>query len=315
MTMQVAEAYEVARNIARKQARNFYYAFVALPEARRNAICAVYAFMRHADDLSDDETRTREDRRMMLAAWLAAWHRAAAGEPTDDPVFIALADARHRFQISLGLLDQLVHGTSMDLIAPPAQELEPGGIAGEPIRYDTYATFKDLYQYCYYVASVVGLVCIRIFGYSDPRAEKLAEETGIAFQLTNILRDVREDADRGRIYLPLEDLERFEVELNEITSIRDGRFLTPNQRELLAFEAKRADEYYASGVALLPLISPDARPALRVLISIYRRLLIRIRQENYDVFSAKIKVPTLTKLWILLRGLLEVAGYRIFRRA
>jgi phytoene synthase len=198
----IEEAYRISRDIARREAKNFYYAFLALPEAKRNAICAVYAFMRHADDLSDDETQTLPQRREAMTAWLHAWHRASAGEPTEDPVFVALADAQRRFQISSELLDQLVHGTAMDLYHDqPGNPSEAQEIA--PFAYDTYATFQNLYQYCYYVASVVGLVCIRIFGYTDRSAENLAEETGIAFQLTNILRDVREDAGRGRIYLPL----------------------------------------------------------------------------------------------------------------
>ena len=177
--------------------------------------------------------------------------------------------------------------------------------------FDTYATFDDLYRYCYYVASVVGLVCIRIFEYIDPRAEKLAEETGIAFQLTNILRDVREDAERDRIYLPLEDLERFGVSINEIQQLKNGRHLTLNQRELLEFEANRAEHYYKSGEALLPLIAADSRPALWVLITIYHSLLRRIEAKNFDVFSERVSVPTITKLAILARGLLRTFANRL----
>ena len=201
MTAEVQAAYAACRAIARKKAKNFYYAFVALPASKRDAICAVYAFMRQADDLSDDESLPIADRRVALDGWLGDWHQAQAGAPTSDPVFVALLDAQRRFAIPSQLLDQLVQGTATDL---------------EP-RFAAYATFADLYRYCYLVASVVGLVCIRIFGYLDPRAEKLAEETGIAFQLTNILRDVREDAQRGRLYLPLEDLERCGVTASSMT--------------------------------------------------------------------------------------------------
>ncbi|HLJ77743.1 MAG TPA: phytoene/squalene synthase family protein, partial [Acidobacteriaceae bacterium] len=251
---QLAAAYRACIEIARREAKNFYYAFLALPRPKREAICAVYAFMRHADDISDDETRSREERRQDLDRWLAAWHGAAAGQPTSDPVFVALADARVRFNIPPQLLDQLVEGTAMDLVAQEdAQHAldEPES----PLRFCTYATFDDLRRYCYFVASVVGLVCIRIFGYSDPRAEQLAEETGLAFQLTNILRDVKEDAERGRIYLPLEDLDRYGVRIEELASIRDGSHLRLNQRELLESLATRAEEYYRSGFELLPLIS------------------------------------------------------------
>jgi 15-cis-phytoene synthase len=297
----LALAYAACIAIARREARNFYYAFRALPRARREAICAVYAFMRHADDLSDDESRTRDERRADLDAWLAAWHAAAAGGPTQDPVFIALSDARVRFNIPLDLLDQLVHGTSMDLDAPDAA-------SG---AWHTYATFDDLRRYCYYVASVVGLVCIRIFGYSDPRAEQLAEETGLAFQLTNILRDVREDAERGRIYLPLEDLERYGVRIEVLAALRDGNQMTAQQRALLESMARRAEAGYQSGRELLSLIDADARPALWVLIAIYHNLLRRIERRNYDVFSRRVRVPVATRIGILACGLAQMAGNRL----
>ena len=149
--------------------------------------------MRKADDLADDESISRDERKRNIDGWLAAWHQAANGAPTGDPVFLAVRDAVARFKIPLSLLDELVAGVTMDLVHDTAS------------APDTYATFAHLYRYCYLVASVVGLVCIRIFGYTDPRAEKFAEETGIAFQLTNILRDVVEDASRNRVYLPLDE--------------------------------------------------------------------------------------------------------------
>jgi phytoene synthase len=177
-----------------------------------------------------------------------------------------------------------------------------------PGDYDTYATFDDLYRYCYLVASVVGLVCIRIFGYSDPRAEKLAEETGIAFQLTNILRDVREDAERRRVYLPLADMRRHHVSLDELKALPAA--VTEHQRELLKDLAERAEHYYQSGYALVPLIDADSRPALGVLIAIYHGLLKRIEQNRYEVFAGRISVSTPAKLTILLRGLGQVVVNR-----
>jgi 15-cis-phytoene synthase len=307
----LAAAYRTCTEIARKQAKNFYYAFLALPKPKRDAICAVYAFMRHADDISDDESRTREQRRADLDDWLDQWHRAAAGGSTADPVFLALSDARQRFQIPMVLLDQLVQGTAMDLDSTHSEALDE---APEAPPWDTYATFEELQQYCYYVASVVGLVCIRIFGYSDPRAEKLAEETGIAFQLTNILRDVREDAERGRIYLPLEDLDRHNVRISELASIRYGSQITLNQRELLESIASRAEYFYRSGYQLLPMIAGDARPALWVLITIYHDLLRRIERRGFDVFSSRVSVPLGSRIAILLRGLVQVIMNRIRER-
>ncbi len=301
---QIAEAYRICREIARKEARNFYYSFVALPEAKRDAICAVYAFMRHADDLSDDENLSVAERQARLDQWLKAWHEASQGGVADDPVFLALRDAQKRFEIPSQLLEQLVEGTTMDLRRGEKTEDRT------KLNYDTYEAFDDLYRYCYLVASVVGLVCIRIFGYHDPRAEKLAEETGIAFQLTNILRDVREDAERGRIYLPLEDLRRFGVTPKQLAEVHDQRGLTEPVRELLQWEERRAEEYYDSGKKLLPLIDADSRPALWVLITIYHRLLLKIKGKGYNVFSTRVSVPGYEKLAILGWGMARTLGGR-----
>jgi len=294
------EAYATCRAIAKREAKNFYYAFVALPEARRNAICAIYAFMRMADDLSDDESVARDERRRKLEQWQRDWHRAAEGGATDDLVFVAVRDATKRFKIPLILLDELIEGTTSDLRADNA--------AGP----DTYATFADLYQYCYLVASVVGLVCIRIFGYTDSAAEKLAEETGVAFQLTNILRDVAEDAERGRVYLPLEDLAAHNVALESVLHREKGSSPSTNERRLLGVIGKRAEAYYASADKLLPLIDRESRPALWVLVSIYHALLRRIEGADYDVFSRRASVPTVQKVGILSAGIARVAFARVF---
>jgi phytoene synthase len=292
------EAYGACREIARREAKNFYYAFVALPLARRNAICAVYAFMRQADDLADDESIAREDRRRRLSAWLDEWHAVCRGEASANPAFVAAHDAARRFAIPLRLLDELVAGVAMDL---------DRCAAGAP---DTYATFEDLYRYCYLVASVVGLVSIRIFGYADHRAEKLAEETGVAFQLTNILRDVKEDAARNRVYLAEEDLAAYGLTAQSILSCRPCAAPEPAERALLAEYARRAENYYRSAQELLPLIDRESRPALWVLVSIYHALLKRIERANYDVFRRRISVPLPQKLAILCIGLVRMIGAR-----
>lgn len=292
-------AYAACRAIAKREAKNFYYAFVALPAPRRNAICAIYAFMRKADDLADDESIPHEERRRRLDVWLSAWHAAAQGGATDNPVFLAVYDATARFAIPLSLLDELVAGTTMDV--QPA--------SSEP---DTYATFDDLYRYCYLVASVVGLVCIRIFGYTDPAAEKFAEETGIAFQLTNILRDVAEDAERNRVYLPLETLAAHNVALNALLQRPAGTPPTTNERAVLAELAIKAEHYYQSAQALLPLIDPESRPALWVLVEIYHALLKRIVAADYDVFTRRASVPSAQKLSILGVGMVRMAAARLF---
>lgn len=300
MTRKLEEAYMICRGIARRRARNFYFAFIALPAPKRDAICAVYAFMRRADDLSDDESRSLEERRGALSRWLEDWHRSQNGGATEDPVFLAMLDVQQRYQIPSVLLDQLVEGTASDLEAP---ELYVGGPESGSGRCAAYRDFAGLYRYCYLVAAVVGLVCIRIFGYRDPRAETLAEQTGIAFQLTNILRDVREDALRGRLYLPLEDLESCGLGAQEIIEMARGRPATAQQRRVLQMEAERAREFYRSAQRLLPLIDADSRPALWVLVTIYQRLLQRIEQRNFEVVSEKIRVPVYEKAAFLGWGL------------
>ncbi len=292
-------AYAVCRAIAKREAKNFYYAFIALPMPRRNAICAIYAFMRKADDLADDESLSREERRRQLDGWLADWRGVCHGGDSSDPVFLAVRDTVERFSIPLSLLDELVAGVTMDLQQTASDEP------------DTYATFADLYRYCYLVASVVGLVCIRIFGYKDGSAEKLAEETGVAFQLTNILRDVAEDADRNRVYLPLEDLAAHDVPLGALLHRAPGTPPTGNERALLAAVAQRAEGFYESAQRLMPLIDRESRPALWVLVSIYHALLKRIRRADYDVFSSRATVPLHQKLGILFAGLVRQAMARL----
>ena len=300
MNGELTAAYATCRAIAKREAKNFYYSFVALPEPRRNAICAIYAFMRKADDLSDDEQFTIAERRKQLDAWIVEWHHARQGVATADPVFLAVRDACERFAIPFALLDELVAGTTMDL--------DRAAAAHEP---DTYATFQDLYKYCYLVASVVGLVCIRIFGYSDPRAEKLAERTGIAFQLTNILRDVAEDAERNRVYLPVEMLEAHGISVDAMIRRKTGSAPSFAEKQLIKELADKAEEYYRSAVELLPLIDRESRPALWVLVTIYHQLLRRIEKADCDVFTRRASVPTWQKLAILLTGMMKMLWVRL----
>jgi 15-cis-phytoene synthase len=296
MNRQLSMAYTVCRGIARARAKNFYYAFLALPREKRNALCAVYAFMRHADDLSDNPNLNLDQRREQLIEWSQSLQRAVAGEPTDDPVILALADAQSEFSIPLELFDQLVQGTAMDLGF--GQQSETPLVA--------YRTFNELYQYCYYVASVVGLVCIRIFGYKDPQAEALAEKTGVAFQLTNIIRDVKEDAALGRVYIPQEDLERFQLSADSLAakSLRNG-FSPASFVPLLEFEAERARDFYKAAQQLIPLIDEDSRPCLWALVEIYQRLLNKISARHYNVFNERVGLTVFEKLSVLSQGLLK----------
>lgn len=290
---QLAVAYSVCRGITRTQAKNFYYGFLVLPKRKRQALSAVYAFMRRCDDIADDPNLSAQVRKQKLDAWVDAFHAAEAGYPTDDPILLALVDARRRFSIPVGLLDQLAFGTAMDVEAPAE-----GNLPRYPIQY---ASFQDLRQYCYNVASVVGLVCIHVFGYTDPAAEGLAERLGLAFQLTNIIRDVQEDAALGRVYLPQEDLAHFGISPAELATITDPARLRP----LLELEAQRAFENYAAGDQLLSLIAEDSQPALWVLISIYRSLLQKIVRLDYDVFTRRVSLTLREKLTIFGKGFIK----------
>ncbi len=315
---QLNMAYSVCRGIARSAAKNFYYGFAVLPPRKRNALSAVYAFMRRCDDIADDNALSATERRAKLADWLERVHRALGGQPTDDPVLLALSDAQRTYQIPFGLLDQLAFGTAADLEESEAENsqiqtsaslatspsrahiIEAGRTAASPALLARYRTFEDLRKYCYGVASVVGLVCIRIFGYRDPAAEELAERCGVAFQLTNIIRDVKEDAEMRRVYLPEEDLLQFGLQAGDLAAPEISRI-----RPLLAFEAERARELYRSGEELIPLVNEDSQPGLWVLITIYRRLLEKIAAKDYDVFSRRIRLSVPEKVSVLGKGFLK----------
>lgn len=272
---EVAASYAYCANVARTQARNFYYSFVVLPPEKRAAMCAIYAFMRYCDDLSDDAEIG--DRMASLEQWRAMLGKAYEGDCTGHPMLPAFRDTVRRYSIPRKLFDELIDGVEMDL------------------THTRYETFDELYRYCYRVASVVGLVCIHVWGYSGPEALAPAEACGIAFQLTNILRDLREDAERGRIYLPREDLERFGV--SEESLIRGE--MTPEYLAMMRFEAARARDYYERARALPPLLGDDGRSTFRIMYRIYRGLLDKIEAGGYDVYSRRVRLSAGRKLGIV----------------
>jgi phytoene synthase len=276
-------SYRFCGKLARQEARNFYYAFLLLPRAERQSMCALYAFLRHTDDLADEPGRAA-DKFRALDAWRLELESALAGTGSVWPGLPALADTVARHAIPADLLKKAIAGVSMDV---------------EPRRFET---FHDLADYCYHVASVVGLACLHIWGYCSEggKAERLAESCGIALQLTNIIRDVRDDARNGRIYLPDEDLARFGVEPSELS--HDGR-PSNRVRALLAFESERAYDFYARGGQLAPLVERVGRPVLRTIIGIYRALLDEIARRNHDVFSGRVAVPAWRKVAIALSSL------------
>ena len=274
----LAESYKWCERVARKQAKNFYYSFLLLSRERRAAMCAIYAFMRYCDDLSDAEGVP--DRAAAIARWRDDLEAALAGRLGDHPVWPAFSDTVRRYNIPHEYFFDMIKGVSSDL---------------EPRRMQT---FEELYDYCYHVASVVGLTVIHIFGFRSPAAPKHAEACGVAFQLTNILRDVKEDAARNRIYLPAEDFLRFEVSPDTFEPHK-------NFLRMMAFESKRTLGYYRQAAPLLGLVGEESRRSLSAMIGIYLRLLERIAESDYGVLQRRIRVPTWEKLWILLRNRLN----------
>jgi phytoene synthase len=281
--MTVPESYTFCEAVAKREAKNFYYSFLLLDANRRRAMCAIYAFMRYCDDLSDGDG-VSVDRADAIARWRCDLEGALDSRMPEHALWPAFIDAVARYRIPRQYFFDMIDGVSSDL---------------EPRRVRTFA---ELYDYCYHVASVVGLTIIHIFGFDSqeapPEALKLAEKCGIAFQLTNILRDVREDAENNRAYLPEEDLERFHVTVAELS----GPVVSAELKALLEFEAGRARQYYREAAPLIGMIHEDSRASLRALIGIYARLLDRIADSGYDVLAQRVRLPTWEKVWILARS-------------
>ena len=272
-------AYAECQSITRREAKNFYYAFLTLPAAKRRAIYAAYAFCRHCDD-SVDEQGTHEAKLDALASLQSSLERAFHGH-LDSPVFLALTDTADRYDIPQDYFQEIILGVESDLVK------------------HRYEDFDELRQYCYRVASVVGLVCLQIFEYRGEEARGYAVDLGLAMQLTNILRDVREDLGMGRIYLPKDEMARFGYSEQEL---RDG---VKNQAfiELSRFQAERARSYFKSGFRLLPYLSRRSRACPAVLGAIYSRVLDRIEASGYDVLGEeRIALSTGEKLRIMGRS-------------
>jgi len=279
VTLALEEAYDACRDIAREEARNFYYGFILLPPERRAGIYAAYAFSRRADDSVDDEGSPAgklaavADRRDELDA-------CYAGEPpADDPVLVALTDTVRRFDVPRGHLDALLDGVAMDLTV------------------SRYPDFPALKEYCDRVAGAVGLVSLHIFGFSDPRAPDRAGDLGVAMQLVNIMRDVAEDAERDRIYLPADEMAAHGVSEEDLMDgVATGAF-----RRLMGEQGERARDYFARGERLLPLLDRRARMCVSMLSGLYREILDTIEARDYDVFAGRVSLSTPRKLALMGR--------------
>jgi phytoene synthase len=270
----LTSSYAWCERLARRQAGNFYHAFRLLPASQRKAMCALYAFMRVADDLTDGPQPVAE-KRLALADWRRQLDAALSGV-YPHPLHPAFHHTVEKHSIPRRYLEDVLDGVGMDLDT------------------DHYDTFADLYRYCYRVASAVGLACIHIWGFHDERALAYAESAGIALQLTNILRDLAEDAARGRVYLPREDLDRFGYSAEDLERGRyDARF-----RSLMHFQVERARGYYESAAPLAELLDPAGRAVFLVMLRTYRGLLEAIVRRDYDVFNVRVRLSRLRKIWL-----------------
>jgi squalene synthase HpnC/squalene synthase HpnD len=272
----IRASYAECNRVARASRSSFYLAFFGLPRAKRDALCALYAFMRLVDDVSD-EAGDLESKRRGLAQWRSKLDEAVGGHTEGHPILPALADTIARFKIPTRYFHDLISGAEMDLTVL------------------SYATFDRLSEYCYRVAGTVGLTCLYVFGFRNPRSPDLAERLGLAFQLTNIIRDLRADFEMGRVYLPGEDIERFGCAREHLRGP-----VTPGLRDLLAFEAERAWRLYEEGAPLLDQVDADSRATLAALIRTYSTLLARIEEREFDVFSSRVSLSSTEKVQYLL---------------
>jgi phytoene synthase len=279
MTPTLARSYRYCQRLARREAGNFYHAFRVLPRAQRLSMCALYAFMRLTDDLGDG-AGTPAEKRGPLCRWREQLDQALSGRYSHR-LHAALHHAVRAHNIPRQYLDAVLDGVEMDL------------------DITRYATFADLYRYCYRVASAVGLACIHIWGFRDDSARAYAESAGIAFQLTNILRDLREDAARGRVYLPQEDLDRYHYPAEGfLPGQRDDRF-----RALMRFEIERARNFYKAGLPLADFLPPAGRAVFLVMVRTYSGLLDVIERRDYDVFTERVRLSTWHKLRLVAKVL------------
>ena len=266
--------HDYCQDKAARSGSSFYYSFMFLPAERRQAITALYAFCREVDDVVD-ECHDLSLAQTKLEWWRQEVGRVYNGTPT-HPVGLALKDVIKGFRLPHEQLLEIIDGMAMDL------------------SQTRYLDFKGLQLYCYRVASVVGLLAAEIFGYQDRQTLKYAHDLGLAFQLTNIIRDVGEDARRGRIYLPIEDLQRFNVPAKDILEARYSDAF----RELMAFQAERAEKFYDQAFAQLPAVDRKAqRPGL-VMAAIYRTLLREIAADGFQVLDRRTSLTPLRKVWL-----------------
>ncbi len=269
----VQDSYRHARAIARDRAKNFYYSFVLLDRQRRDSLCSIYAFMRHCDDLSDEPSASAA----ALERWRQEMVDALGRRFSANPLWPGFADTVERYRIPHEYLHEMIDGVASDLTR------------------QRFETFDELYRYCYQVASVAGLCLVHVFGFREARALELAEKCGIAFQLTNILRDTGEDYRLGRIYFPRQDRERFGVDEASLGAPQVSEPL----RALLTDYGRRARSYYGESRPLLDLVDRSCRSSLWALIEIYSRVLGRIEERRFEVLRERVRLTAFEKSGIV----------------
>ena len=265
---------EYCQNKAASSGSSFYYSFLFLPTEQRQAIIALYAFCREVDDVVD-ECSSEEIAQTKLEWWRKEIANLFDGKP-NHPVTKALEPCIESFNLPMEHFIEVIDGMQMDL------------------EYNSYPSFKELSLYCHRVASIVGLMSVEIFGFENRKTLKYAHDLGMAFQLTNILRDVREDAERGRIYLPLDELEKFDVSVDDVLSLKN----TDNMRKLFAFQAERAREYYRRAYSHLPDEDRYRQVSGLIMSAIYEATLTEIEKDDFQVMKQRIRLTPLRKLWI-----------------
>ena len=270
----IPTSYLCCRQVSQQAASSFYWCFRLLPRQKRDAMYALYAFSRRADDLADSNAPTSE-RKLALQQWRTQLDAALRGE-FSEPILPALADTVQRYSIPHQYLHDILEGVETDLQATH------------------FATFDQLRDYCYHVASAVGLVCIHIWGFNGQSAEKAAIDCGIAFQLTNIIRDIHEDALRDRMYLPQEDLQRFGCSLEQLNTPHSA----PDWTEMIRFQIERAQQYYQQGAALLPQLDRDGRRIFRLMMGTYWHLLNKLQRRASEVGRQRISLGAISKVRI-----------------
>jgi phytoene synthase len=274
------QAHRHCRDVTRHHAQNFFYGIRLLPAEKRQAMCAVYAFARRVDDIGDGSLPKDEKLRLLAEARSGL---ESLSVDSDDPVLAALADARARFGLPVGALRDLVDGVELD------------------VHGASFESFDELVVYCRLVAGSIGRLCVSIFGATDPdRAERLGDDLGVAMQLTNILRDVREDFERNRVYVPAEDRARFGI---------DGDLLAQPKAtaELLRYEAARDHDWFRRGLGLLPLLDARSASCVAAMAGIYRRILMRIEAHPEEAIHHRISLPAWQKAWVAASSLAGVA--------